>query len=104
MARTKCFNNLVRHHIRRDPKFATALLRESVRAARSPRATRNILARKLLALMKSEKLSRMALARQMKTSRSQLEHLLNPKSSAVTIQTLVRAAHRLGKYLSIELA
>ena len=39
MARTKSFKELVQHHVKRDAKFAEALLREGVDARESRHAT-----------------------------------------------------------------
>ncbi|MBI4672138.1 MAG: hypothetical protein HY741_10790 [Chloroflexi bacterium] len=42
--------------------------------------------------MKRRKLTKAAMAKQMKTSRSALDRLLNPENSSVTLLTLERAA------------
>ena len=39
----------------------------------------------------------------MQTSRSQLDRLLDPKNNSVTLDTLVRAAHAVGRQVSLEL-
>jgi antitoxin HicB len=44
-----------------------------------------------------------AMAAELKTSRSQLDRLLDPQNTAVSIDTLTRAAHVLGKRLVLEL-
>lgn len=54
--------------------------------------------------MHKKRISKMALAHKMKTSRSSLDRLLNPRNSSVTLQTLERAASALGKRLEIKLA
>jgi transcriptional regulator with XRE-family HTH domain len=53
--------------------------------------------------MKAQKLSRKRLAERMKTSRSQISRLLNPKDGNVTITTLQRAAKIVGRTLRLEL-
>ncbi len=54
-------------------------------------------------LMEEQNLSKSALARQMNTSRSALDRLLDPTNPSVTLQTLERAALVLGKRLRVEL-
>jgi hypothetical protein len=39
----------------------------------------------------------------MKTSRAQLDRLLNPENDSVTLGTLARAAQAIGRHLRIEL-
>ena len=49
------------------------------------------------------KLSKAAMARRMRTSRSALDRLLDSSNPSVTLQTMDRAARALGKKLRIEL-
>jgi antitoxin HicB len=44
-----------------------------------------------------------AMAIELKTSRSQLDRLLDPQNTAVSLDTLTRAAHVLGKRLVLEI-
>src|SRR5580692_10240718 len=44
-----------------------------------------------------------AMATELKTSRSQLDRLLDPQNTAVSLDTLTRAAHILGKRLVLEI-
>ena len=53
--------------------------------------------------MKASKLSRQGLAQRMKTSRSQVRRLLDPKDGNVTLATLQRAAKIVGRSLRLEL-
>jgi transcriptional regulator with XRE-family HTH domain len=53
--------------------------------------------------MKAQNLSRKRLAERMKTSRSQISRLLDPKDGNVTITTLQRAAKMVGRTLRVEL-
>ena len=53
--------------------------------------------------MKSQGVSKQALAARMSTSRSQLDRLLDPENSAVQLDTVARAARALGKRLDIRL-
>ena len=67
------------------------------------RATKSILAYKLTEAMNSENISKAQMAKRMKTSRSQLDHLLDPDNENVTLETLKRAATAVGMRLELEL-
>ena len=53
--------------------------------------------------MEKEKISKIEMARRMKTSRAALDRFLAPGSSSVTLQTLTKAARAIGRDLRIEL-
>ena len=53
--------------------------------------------------MKEQKLTKAAMARRMKTSRSALDRLLDPTISSVTLLTIERAALALGMRLHVEM-
>jgi antitoxin HicB len=66
-------------------------------------AIKEVLAWQIGEAMKANKLSRSALAIRMKTSRSQIGRLLDPKDGNVTLTTLQRAARIVGRSLRLEL-
>lgn len=68
------------------------------------RAIKRVISRQLSALMQESHLSKTMLAKRMKTSRAQLDRLLDPDNESVTLGTLARAAHAVGRHLRIELA
>ena len=53
--------------------------------------------------MKKDKITKVEMARRMKTSRAALDRLLDPGDASVTLQTLTRAARAVGRDLRIEL-
>jgi antitoxin HicB len=53
--------------------------------------------------MLKQKITKVEMARRMKTSRAALDRLLDPGNDSVTLQTLSRAAHAIGRELRIEL-
>jgi hypothetical protein len=53
--------------------------------------------------METEKITKVEMAKRMKTSRAALDRLLDPGNGAVTLQTLSRAANAIGRGLRIEL-
>jgi predicted XRE-type DNA-binding protein len=66
-------------------------------------AVKEVLAWQISEAMKAQNLSRKRLAEKMKTSRSQISRLLDPKDGNVTIATLQRAAKIVGRTLRLEL-
>lgn len=67
------------------------------------RAIKRVIARQLGAQMQRHGLTKTAMARRMKTSRAQLDRLLDPENESVTLGTLTRAAHAVGRKLRMEL-
>ena len=53
--------------------------------------------------MRENHLTKTVLAKRMKTSRAQLDRLLDPENESVTLGTLARAAHAVGRHLRMEL-
>ena len=66
-------------------------------------AIKEVLAWQIEEAMKANKISRNGLAQRMKTSRSQIGRLLDPKDGNVTLTTLQRAANIVGRRLRLEL-
>jgi len=66
-------------------------------------AVKEVLAWQLGQAMKENNISRNGLAQRMKTSRSQIGRLLDPKDGNVTLATLQRAARMVGRSLRLEL-
>lgn len=67
------------------------------------RAIKRVLVRQLSELMRREDISKTELASRMKTSRAQLDRLLDPQNESVTLGTLTRAAQAVGRNLRMEL-
>ncbi len=74
-------------------------IREEVTAA----AIKSVIAHQLAAEMKKKKLTKKRMAELMKTSRAQLDRLLDPKNGSATIESLQRAAKIVGRELRLEL-
>jgi antitoxin HicB len=66
-------------------------------------AVKRVLAWQLEQARLAQGISKSALARQMHTSRTQIERLLDPTNTQVQLDTLQRAAKALGRKLVIEL-
>ena len=66
-------------------------------------AIKEVLAWQIAEAMRANNISRKGLAERMKTSRSQISRLLDPKDGNVTLATLQRAARMVGRSLRLEL-
>ncbi|MGL6341297.1 MAG: hypothetical protein ACRC80_19410 [Waterburya sp.] len=66
-------------------------------------AIKRVLARQLMEEMKRCNLTKTKMAEQMQTSRAQLDRLLDPEKTGVSIETITRAASVVGRQLRIEL-
>src|SRR6202166_1109689 len=75
-------------------------IREEVEAV----AIKRVLAWQLQQAMRQQQKTKRALAKQLHTSRSQLDRLLDPRDVSVTLHSVARAARALGKRLSIRVA
>jgi antitoxin HicB len=67
------------------------------------RAIKEIIAAQLAEAMKAKGITKTAMAERMKTSRRQLDRLLDPSTPSVTLDTLRRAASAVGRTLRVEL-
>jgi antitoxin HicB len=83
--------------------FDDFLKEEGIYEEVTARAIKRVIARQLGALMQDQKLTKSALAKRMKTSRAQLDRLLDPENESVTLGTLTRAAQAVGRQLRMEL-
>jgi len=63
-----------------------------------------LLALQLQDVMEATQLTKTELAERMQTSRSQLDRLLDPDNTSVTLDSLERLARAVGKRLVVELA
>jgi len=66
-------------------------------------AIKRVIAWALAEAMEDQGLSKAEMARRMKTSRSQLDRLLDPENADVKLDTLARAAKATGRELRLEL-
>ena len=66
-------------------------------------AIKRVLAFQLAQAMSVEKISKVEMARRINTSRSQLDRLLDPDNTAVSLAALARAAKAVGRGLRVEL-
>lgn len=83
--------------------FDDYLKEERVYEEVTARAIKRVISRQLDALMREQGLTKSELAKRMHTSRAQLDRLLDPENQSITLATLTRAAHVVGRQLKMEL-
>jgi antitoxin HicB len=84
--------------------FDSFLEQEGIRQEVEAVAIKRVLAWQLEQAMRKQQKTKQAMARQLRTSRSQLDRLLDPQNVAVTLDTITRAARVLGKRLVIRIS
>jgi DNA-binding Xre family transcriptional regulator len=92
-----------RKNPRRGSTLDEFLEEEGMLEEATAKAIKSVLAWQFVQVMKKRGVSKATLARLMKTSRAQLDRLLDPANESVTLRTLARAAETLGKRVHVEL-
>jgi antitoxin HicB len=84
--------------------FDSFLEQEGIREEVEAVAIKRVLAWQLEQAMQEQRKTKQSLAKKLRTSRSQLDRLLDPRNVSVTIGTIARAARALGKRVIIRVA
>jgi antitoxin HicB len=84
--------------------FDSFLEEEGIREDVEAVAIKRVLAWQLEQEMRRQQKTKQAMAKQLRTSRSQLDRLLDPQNASVTLDTMSRAARALGKRLVVRVA
>src|ERR1700733_14454748 len=84
--------------------FDSFLEEEGIREEIEAVAIKRVLAWQLEQAMQEQQKTKQAMAKQLHTSRSQLDRLLDPRNVSVTLDTITRAARALGKRVIIRVA
>ncbi len=84
--------------------FDSFLEEEGIREEVEAVAIKRVLAWQLEQAMQEKRRTKQAMAKQLRTSRSQLDRLLDPRNVSVTLDTIARAARALGKRVIIRVA
>jgi len=66
-------------------------------------AVKRVIAYQISQTMKKKDINKTDMASKMHTNRASLDRVLDPENAAVTLKTLVKAAHALGKKLNVSL-
>ncbi len=99
--KTKKKNGVVGHT---GSTFDGFLEDEGIREEVDAVAVKRVISWQLAEAMRKKKKTKQALAKELNTSRSQLDRLLDPQNIAVSLDTITRAAKALGKRLIIRIA
>ncbi|WP_063995942.1 helix-turn-helix domain-containing protein [Bradyrhizobium sp.] len=83
--------------------FDEFLAEQDILGTCEERALKELIAEQLTEAMKTQGITKTAMAERMKTSRRQLDRLLDPATPSVTLDTLQRAASAVGRTLRVEL-
>jgi len=83
--------------------FDSWLREEGIYEKVSAAAIKRVVARQVEDAMREKGLSKVEMARRMRTSRSALDRLLDPSNGAITLSTLQRAAAVVGRQVRLEL-
>lgn len=84
--------------------FDNFLEEEGILEEVSARAQKRLLALQIDDIMRATNISKSRIAKKMHTDITQLNHLLDPDNTSVTLEALDRLARAVGKQLRIELA
>ncbi len=83
--------------------FSDFLEEQGIRIEVEAAAIKRVLAWQFERAMQEQQKTKQAMAKSLKTSRSQLDRLLDPNNTAVSLETISRAADALGKELVFEI-
>ena len=83
--------------------FESWLDEEDIREEVAAAAIKEVIAAQIAAEMKRKGITKVRMAEMMKTSRAQVDRLLDPKNGSATLETLMRAAKAVGRELRLEL-
>ena len=83
--------------------FDDFLREQGVYDETSGQAVKRVIAYQLAHDMKQQGISKVAMAKKLATSRTQLDRLLDPDNDGVTVSALAKAARAVGRSLSLEL-
>lgn len=90
-------------NVHRGSNFDDFLKEEGIFEEVQARALKRALAEQLDDAMQAGNISKVTMAQRMSTSRSQLDRVLDPVNLSVQLDTLMKAAHAVGKTVEIKL-
>jgi predicted XRE-type DNA-binding protein len=83
--------------------FDSWLKQEGIREEVTAAAIKAVIAHQLASEMKKKRITKKRMAELMKTSRAQIDRLLDPENGSATIESLQRAAKIVGRELRMQL-
>jgi antitoxin HicB len=94
---------MARKNPRVGSSFESWLDEEGIREDVTAAAIKAVVARQLANEMKKKRITKQRMAELMKTSRAQVDRLLDPDNGSATIESLQRAARIVGRDLRLQL-
>ena len=91
-------------NMHRGSSFDKFLKEEGILDEVSAKAQKRLMALQLADIMEESHLTKSHLAKQLNTSRSQLDRLLDPENTTITLESMGQLAQAVGKRLKIEFA
>ena len=88
----------------RGSNFDDLLAEDGILEEVTSKAQKRLLALQMADIMAEQNLTKSEIALRMNTSRSQIDRLLDPANTQVTLDSLARLAQAMGKHLKIEFA
>ncbi|MDA0244165.1 MAG: XRE family transcriptional regulator [Chloroflexi bacterium] len=88
----------------RGSNFDDFLAEDGILEEVTSKAQKRLLALQMADIMAEQNLTKSEIALRMNTSRSQIDRLLDPANTQVTLDSLARLAQAMGKHLKIEFA
>ena len=83
--------------------FESWLDEQGIKSEVTAAAIKSVIAHQLAEEMKKRRITKAHMAELMKTSRAQVDRLLDPENGSATLETLMRAAKVVGRELRLEL-
>lgn len=102
--KTRKLKKKSRGSLDRSETFDEFLAKDGILAEAEDAAIKEIIADQIQLAMDKQHLSKTEMAARMKTSRRQLDRLLDPNNGSVTLATLRRAAAAVGRTLRVDLS
>jgi antitoxin HicB len=94
----------LKNHDHSGSSFDSFLDENGIRDEVEAVAVKRVLAWQLHQAMREQQKTKQAMAQELRTSRSQLDRLLDPRNTAVSLETIARAAKVLGKRVIVSIS
>lgn len=96
-------NEVLKMNLHKGSTFESFLEEENLLYHAEAVAIKHVIAYQIQQGMEVKELTKPAVASKMRTSRSAIDRLLDPENTSVTLTTLTKIAHLLGKKLQLQL-
>lgn len=83
--------------------FDSFLEEENILAKTTAEALKRVITWQIKNFLETNHITKSTFAQQMKTSRSQLDRLLDPENTTISLKTLVSTANAMGKHIEIKI-